>query len=219
MRELTPGSTSQSLNIFIQNSASTVGGGATGIVYNATGLTAYYHRDRATSTTISLATLTHVTGNWLSGGFKEIDQTNMPGMYRLDLPDASLAVGVNEVSFHLQGAANMAPCVIGVNLRRKYTDNFTETGSVSGNINSSPVPLSTGFNITIGVDRQTGTFDRTWCGIVSGSGTGQWRRVTTHTKVSTTVANLAFGGATSDPDGAFVIVPATNDVVMLTGRG
>lgn len=113
------GSTSQSINVFIQNSGSTTGAGLTGLVYNTSGLTAYYTFTGANagSTQIVLATLAAVNSSYSSGGFKEIDSTNQPGLYRLDVPNAAIASSKgNIVTIYLQGAANMAPCVAEIEL-------------------------------------------------------------------------------------------------------
>lgn len=102
------GATSQSINIWIQDSSSTTGAGLTGLAYNTAGLVSYYALPKAAPVAITLATLAAITTAYASGGFKEIDATNMPGWYRLDLPDAALASG-RFVSVHLKGATNMAP--------------------------------------------------------------------------------------------------------------
>lgn len=108
-------STSQTTNIFIQNSGSTTGAGLTGLVFNTSGLTAYYVLPRAASVAITLATLAATTSAYSSGGFKEIDATNMPGWYRFDIPDAALASG-RSVGVHFQGAAGMAPLPLEIEL-------------------------------------------------------------------------------------------------------
>ncbi|MFQ5622430.1 MAG: hypothetical protein ACE5FS_03440 [Paracoccaceae bacterium] len=108
-------STSVTVNVFIQDSSSTTGAGLTGLVFNSASLTAYYARPRAAAAAITLATQT-VTGAWSSGGFVEIDSTNMPGWYRLDIPDAALATGVDHVAIHLKGATNMAPLPLEIQL-------------------------------------------------------------------------------------------------------
>ncbi len=85
----------------------------TGLTYSTSGLTAYYTFTGAatTSTSVTLATLSAVTSAWSSGGFKEIDSTNMPGWYRFDVPNAAVGSGNGpEVNFHFQGASSMAPC-------------------------------------------------------------------------------------------------------------
>lgn len=109
------GATSQTINVFIQDSSSTVGAGLTGLAYNTAGLTAYYALSKAAPVAITLATLAAITTAWTSGGFKEVDATNMPGWYRLDLPDTVLASG-RFTTLHLKGATNMAPLPIEIAL-------------------------------------------------------------------------------------------------------
>ncbi len=94
--------------VFVQDSASTTGGGKTGIAYNASGLTAYYVRPGGNATAITLATQT-VTGAWSSGGWVEVDATNLPGIYRFDIPNAVFATGVDHAVVMLKGASGMAP--------------------------------------------------------------------------------------------------------------
>jgi hypothetical protein len=108
---ITKGATSQSFFVWIADSSSTVGAGLTGLVYNAGSLVASYARPGAVRTAISLATQT-VTGAFSSGGFVEVDATNMPGLYRFDVPDAVFASGVNSAAVMLKGATNMVPCVM-----------------------------------------------------------------------------------------------------------
>ena len=94
--------------VFVQDSASTTGGGKTGIAYNAAGLTAYYVRPAGSATAITLATQT-VTGAWSSGGWVEVDATNLPGIYRFDIPNVVFATGVDHAVVMLKGASGMAP--------------------------------------------------------------------------------------------------------------
>lgn len=94
--------------VFVQDSASTTGGGKTGIAFNAAGFTAYYVRPGASATAITLATQT-VTGAWSSGGWVEVDATHLPGIYRFDIPNAVFATGVDHAVVMLKGASGMAP--------------------------------------------------------------------------------------------------------------
>lgn len=73
----------------------------TGLVYNSAGAVASYVRTRATRTAITLATLAAANSAHADGGFKEVDGTNAKGLYRLDVPDAAFASGVNEVIIHI----------------------------------------------------------------------------------------------------------------------
>jgi hypothetical protein len=110
------GSTSKSIDVFIRDSSQTDGRGLTGLVFNSGSLTAYYHRAGSAATAITLATLGSATASWSSGGFIAVDGTNMPGLYRLDIPDAVLASGVDEAYIMLKGATNMEPVTIRVQL-------------------------------------------------------------------------------------------------------
>lgn len=113
------GATGQSVNVFIQDSSSITGAGLTGLLFNSAGLSASYSFTGANAgrVAITLATLAAVNSAYSSGGFKEIDATNMPGWYRLDLPNAALATSKGRCSsVHLFGATNMAPCPLEIEL-------------------------------------------------------------------------------------------------------
>ncbi len=109
------GATSQKEDVFIQDTRSVSGAGLTGLSTASSGLTFYYHRDTSSaSVLVALAAMT--LGTFTSGGFKEIDPTGMPGMYQLCPPDAAFASGAASVSMMLQGAANMAPLPLEIDL-------------------------------------------------------------------------------------------------------
>lgn len=106
-RTIKKATTSQSLYFEILDSTSNTGGRKTGLAYNTAGLTAYYVRNGGAATAITLATLAAANSAWSSGGFKEVDATNMPGIYRLDIPDLSIYYGAESVVFTLKGASGM----------------------------------------------------------------------------------------------------------------
>lgn len=114
--QILKGTTSKSIDIFVRDSSASTGVGLTGLLFNTASLTAYYHRPGSAATAITLATLASATASYSSGGFIAIDGTNMPGLYRLDLPDAVLAAGVDEVVVMLRGATNMEPVVLEIQL-------------------------------------------------------------------------------------------------------
>jgi hypothetical protein len=169
---LKKGTTSYRANVFIQNSSLTTGAGLTGLVYNSAGLTAYQVRPGSAAAAITLATQT-VTGAFSSGGFVEVDATNMPGVYRFDIPDAVLATGVDQAVVMLKGATNMAPCPIEIVLTgadlmsttnlglSKFADIETDTQDIQSRI---PAALVSGLmaayvqQMQNGVI-QSGTFD------------------------------------------------------------
>jgi hypothetical protein len=137
---LVKGTTSYRSYLFLLDSSVTTGAGKTGLAYNTAGLVAYYVRPGAAATAITLVTQT-ATGAYSSGGFVEVDATNMPGVYRLDVPDAALATGVNAVVVMLKGAANMASCVLEVELTGIDNQNVT-TGGL-GNLDAAISTRST----------------------------------------------------------------------------
>lgn len=76
----------------------TTGLGKSGLT--ATDPKVVYIRTASTPSTVSLVSI--ATGAaWTSAGFVEISANSCPGLYRLDLPNASIASGVDKVVFSL----------------------------------------------------------------------------------------------------------------------
>jgi len=107
-----PGSTSQSIELYL---------GAVGLTSSTLGLQAYYVRNRSAPVQISLVSQT-ATGAWLSGGFAEIDSVTMPGLYRLDVPNAAFASGSSDVTINVRGASGTNGAVLTVNLAHTQLD-------------------------------------------------------------------------------------------------
>ena len=103
---IAPGSTSQSIELYL---------GATGLTASTSGLSARYNRTRTASVSIPLVART-IAQAWTSGGFAEVDATNMPGVYRVDLPDAALAAGADDVTIVVRGASGTNGAVMTVKL-------------------------------------------------------------------------------------------------------
>jgi hypothetical protein len=103
---IAPGSTSQSIELYL---------GATGLTYATSGLAAYYVRNQSAPVAITLVTQT-ATGAWSSGGFAEISSSLVPGVYRLDVPNAALAAGVSDVTIVVRGASGTNGAVLTVTL-------------------------------------------------------------------------------------------------------
>ena len=97
-----------SLVEYINITQSNYGLPLSGLSYNSSGLTAYYIRPGGSPTAITLNAQT-VTGAYISGGFVAVDGTNMPGLYRIDIPNAVFASGVSKATVYLRGAGNMNP--------------------------------------------------------------------------------------------------------------
>jgi hypothetical protein len=90
--EIKAGASSVSLPVRL---LSTAGAGVTG--KTASSVTASYWRQGGTRTAISVSDLAAVNSAYSSGGLKEVDSTNLPGLYRLDIPDAAVASGADWV--------------------------------------------------------------------------------------------------------------------------
>ena len=103
---IAPGSTSQSIELYL---------GATGLTASTSGLSARYNRTRTASVSIPLVART-IAQAWTAGGFAEVDATNMPGVYRLDVPDAALAAGADDVTIVVRGASGTNGAVMTVKL-------------------------------------------------------------------------------------------------------
>ena len=103
---IAPASTSQSIELYL---------GATGLTYATSGLAAYYVRNQSAPVAITLVTQTP-TGAWSSGGFAEISSSLVPGVYRLDVPNAALAAGASDVTIVVRGASGTNGAVLTVTL-------------------------------------------------------------------------------------------------------
>lgn len=118
MKLLVPkGTTSKITHVFVQDSTSTTGAGKTGLT-NAS-VTCYYIRPGATgataSTVNSITTLGTFAGSATNCAFKEVDATNLPGVYEFHFANDMLAAGVDSVSLLLKGSG-LAPVPLEVQL-------------------------------------------------------------------------------------------------------
>lgn len=189
------GTIKQTVYVFIQDSSVTTGAGKTGLAFNSSGLTAYYVSNLGNSAAITLATQT-VTGAWSSGGFVEVDATNMKGVYRFDIPNAALASG-DSVVICFQGATNAAPCLLEIDL----SSLMIRTGTAQAGANGS-ITLDASANAT------NAFYTDQLILITGGTGVGQARLIsgyTGSTKVATVVPNWV---TNPDSTSIFVIVPS-----------
>jgi len=109
---IAPASTSQSIELYL---------GATGLTFATSGLAAYYVRNQSAPVAITLVTQTP-TGTWSSGGFAEISSSLVPGVYRLDVPNAAFAAGASDVTIVVRGASGTNGAVLTVKLIAAPTD-------------------------------------------------------------------------------------------------
>jgi hypothetical protein len=110
------GTTSKTALVFIQDSSSTTGAGLTSLAFGSSGLTWYYYREGAGTGATQVTLATQTIGTWATGGFIELDATDMPGWYEIGIPNAVLASGADFVGMVLKGATNMAQLNIEIQL-------------------------------------------------------------------------------------------------------
>ena len=127
---IAPGSTSQSIELYL---------GATGLTASTSGLSARYNRTRTASVSIPLVART-IAQAWTAGGFAEVDSTNMPGIYRLDLPDAALAAGADDVTVVVRGASGTNGAVMTIKLS---SGGLTSAQTASAVWDASPAGYNT----------------------------------------------------------------------------
>lgn len=108
---IAPGSTSQSIELYL---------GATGLTASTSGLSAYYNRTRTADVQIPLVARvidgSNPSGVWTAGGFAEVNASTMPGVYRLDLPDTAVAAGADDVTVVVRGASGTNGAVMTIKL-------------------------------------------------------------------------------------------------------
>lgn len=96
----TPGITDFTLYIRLRDS--TTGLAKVGLAFNSAGASCSYTRPLAAAQSLTLATLASATAAHSDGGFVEVHNTIAKGLYRLDLPDAAVAVGAPFVVINIE---------------------------------------------------------------------------------------------------------------------
>jgi len=142
------GSTGHSEYIYLIDSLSSTGLGKTGVAFNTSGLNAHYVRNAGSATTISLASQT-ATGSWISGGWAEVDQIRMPGIYRVDLPDAVFASGSDKAIVFIKGVSNTIPVTLEYQLTALNPNTFTESSIASSTWTNTQRTITGGIADTV----------------------------------------------------------------------
>lgn len=168
------GALSQSVYFFIADASSPTGAGLTGLVFNSSGLSGYYVREAGTATAITLATLAAANSAYSSGGFKEVDSANMPGIYRLDVPDAAFATGANRVAVQLKGAANMVVTQLEIDLEDLVAQLLATVHSGTAQSDGSGADT---LQLASGAVSADDEFNGYIVALVAGAGAGQQRQV------------------------------------------
>ena len=106
------GAIKQSIYVVMRDPASPFAPQAT-FAFNAAGINMSYCKKRGARVAITPVTLAAITTAWASGGVKLVDDTNMPGLVRFDLPDAVFADdGVSDEVFFTVKATGWATITV-----------------------------------------------------------------------------------------------------------
>ena len=146
------GQTSVVLRVKLRDSTSSSGAGLTGLTYSSSGLIISTIADVEASATAYTVAASHIQtiatlGTFAAPSasncrFKEVDSTNHPGLYELQIADARFAVtNAKSLTISLSGATNLAQCDVVIPLRavNPYLATF---GLASVNLNLAQVGLS-----------------------------------------------------------------------------
>lgn len=151
------GSTSVSITFQLRKSADNTA--ETGKV--AADCTAYYCRQGGVATAITLADLGSVNAAYSSGGMKEIDGTNMPGLYRLDVPNAAVASGADWVDVLVKTAASWQSQRFGLGTFAGLSDVIMDTVVESAGSYTVQQALSVMLAVLAGVTTSSGATIKT----------------------------------------------------------
>lgn len=138
------GSTDVSLPVELRLSASSLEKTATA----HSDVTASYWRQGGSRTSITMVNLGAITDAHSDGGWEEVDATNMPGVYRFDVPDAAFSSGADWVIISLKVAtcfveSFMFSLTTGVNARSMGADVITAASIASDAVTELQSGLST----------------------------------------------------------------------------
>jgi hypothetical protein len=115
----------------------------------------YFAGDLSNEVAVTLATAT--LGTWTSGGFVEVDATNMPGWYEIGIPNAALDGGI-ECAMQLRGATNMVPVNVYIELdafdyqTATQPVNVTQFGGTNGTFSSGIPTVELDSSVTAQLD-------------------------------------------------------------------
>lgn len=182
------GTTSLSLPVVLRKTSDNTE--STGKV--AADMTGSYWRQGGVRVSITLSDLAAVNSAFSSGGVKEVDATNMPGLYRVDLPDAAVATGADWVVVAIKVAADYV-----FYERFALTTNVIQTGDSFARIGVAGAGL-TNIDLPDQAMNITGNITGNLSGSV-GSVTGAVGSVTGNVggNVTGSVGSVASGGITN----------------------
>lgn len=208
---MTKGSTSRSVVLRVIDS--TTGVPNTGLAFNSSGIDLQYCREATACTAITEATQT-AGGAWSSGGFVHMGFGN----YRLDVPDAAFATGVNHVE--IVGTIT-GYIVVGGTVR--LTDSSLEAANVTANViqwtgTNVATPDTAGYvKATIKDGTGTGEIDTNAGAVVAVTGVTNLTNAPTAGDLTATMKTSVTTAATASTPTAAAVTGAVGSVLGAVG--
>lgn len=191
MRNVQPGSTDVSVRLMALDSSTFAP--ETGIAYNTSGIALWYQRDRAAKVAITPASLAADTTAHTDGGVRHISD----GMFRLDVPDAAFAYGVDTVAI---GGSATGMVIPPIEIQITGTLQPLRAGVLAGGGASTAT-------LDAGASSGNGFYGLQQLVIIAGTGAGQARIITDYVG-STKVATVDQAWATNPASGSvYAIFP------------
>ena len=147
--------------------------------------TAYYVRDRTAPVEITPVTLASAVAAHTDGGFVEVNATNMPGLYRFDIPDAVVATGsgrvIVQLVFNSSTNALAEPQEIeitAIDLTDSVRGGMTALPNADVSENGGLIAIGTGAGqVDVSGSGLINADTRAWAGIAVGNGTSSSRPI------------------------------------------
>lgn len=136
---ITPATTSKSIHVKLRSSLTNLE--VTGVTSGS--ITASYIRTGGVRVAITVSALGAVDAAYSSGGWIQIDATNQPGLYRLDVPDAAFAAGADLVTVTVK-APNCFTDDVTIPLSGIFADLTTILGRLPTTLVSGRIDASVG---------------------------------------------------------------------------
>lgn len=216
------GSTSNILRIFLEDSTSAVKAGKTGLAFDTSGLViSTIANNEATATTYTSAGSTIETISTLGTyaaptatkcRFKEVDSTNQPGVYELQLADARYAIsGAKSLFITIHGVANTVTSTQEIDLAAQID---TNTDAILSGVVGIGTAGGAAINVDATVDNVAGgitgvTSTTTFAGTQS---SGTYASTSNVNAVYHTITGTASGNTAMDIVYQFLTGAGTNPV-------
>jgi hypothetical protein len=138
------GTTSQILNVFVQDATVSTGAGLANITnpnYS------WFHNNQAAVST-GVASTAGAMGIFSTSAWVQVSSSNALGWYQFGAPDGLWSTG-DAVALHIYGAASMAPLPIEVELTRTNDQQFASSTVFLAYTSSSPATISGTSNVNV----------------------------------------------------------------------